>query len=335
MNTDDDLKFHRLSRKLPQIKTNIAPNRCEWPWKEIHIDRKGRIFLCGCDAWVPFSVGHIMDFDNIDDIFKTATAKKIQTAIKTGTYEYCDTTNCGVASEVKTIPYDYEIQIGIDDSCNLQCPSCRREFIFRDNAEYLDERQLWVDQVGNWIAQKHNAKINILIGSNGEPFASPLYLHFLKNQFASNVHYEIRTNGTLIKKHIDNLSVLPNLKIIKLSLDAATPKTYEIVRKPGKWNSLIENIEYINQLKKTYGFKIYASFVIQKNNIDDILPFVDFCQKYQFESCDFTLIQDWGSFENFDSQCVHLPTHELHLKFREIIKDPRIQKLSPHWLANY
>lgn len=335
MNEDHDIKFHRISRNLPKIKTDIAPGRCEWPWKEIHVDRKGRIFLCGCDAWVPFSVGHIMKFDTIDDIFKNPVAKNIQNGITSGTYAYCDTVHCGVASEIKTLPFDYEIQIGIDDSCNLQCPSCRKEFIFRDGSDYLEQRQAWMAQISKWVKQKSESKINILIGSNGEPFASPLYLQFLKNEFNNNVTYEIRSNGTLIKRHINELSILPNLKIIKLSIDAATAYTYERVRKPGKWNNLLDNIDYINRLKENYKFKIYASFVIQQQNIDDVLGFVDFCEDNEIDSCDFTLLQDWGSFDDFKSQCVHYPEHELHDKFLDIIKNPKIQKLSPSWLINY
>lgn len=332
--TEHDLVFHRQARNLPSIK-NIPPNRCDWPWKEIHIDKKGRIFLCGCDAWVPFSVGHILDFTSMSDIFQTTTAQLIQNGITSGTYEYCDTTHCGVANEVKTLAYDYEIQLGIDDSCNLQCPSCRKEFLFDDSADYVNERQIWLDRVKDWIHQSPNSRINILVGSNGEPFASPVYQHFLKTEFNPNVHYEIRSNGTLIKRHIDNLAILPNLKIIKLSIDAASAYTYERVRKPAKWNALLDNIDYLNSLKSQYKFKVYASFVIQQDNLEDVLPFIEFCEDNEIDSCDFTLLQDWGSFDNFNAQCVHRADHALHNRFKEIISTAEFKKLNPSWLTSY
>lgn len=334
MTVEHDLIFHRNTRNLPS-KKNIPGGRCEFPWKEIHIDRLGRIFLCGCDAWVPYSIGHVLDFDNFEKIFSNPTALLIQNSINVGEYEYCDTRNCGVESEIKKIAYDYEIQIGIDDSCNLQCPSCRSVMKFNDEQNYVNERSKWLQQVWKWINQNSDKKINVLIGSNGEPFASPIYKNFLKSEFTQNVHYEIRSNGTLIKKHIDDLSVLPNLKIIRLSIDAATPTTYEQVRKPAKWNTLIENINYLNKLKKNYSFRIHASFVIQKANLEDVLKFIEFCNDNDLDSCDFTLLQDWGSFHNFDAEAVHNPQHDLHSRFLQIIRDPKFIKLNPPWLCNY
>jgi wyosine [tRNA(Phe)-imidazoG37] synthetase (radical SAM superfamily) len=332
--TEHDLVFHRNTRNLPS-KKNIQPNRCEWPWKGVHIDRLGRIFLCGCDAWVPYSVGHILDFNTIDDIFSSPTAKMVQGSINQGEYEYCDTFHCGVIAEMKTIPYDYEIQIGIDDSCNLQCPSCRSSMIFRDDDGYVNERKIWLNRVKSWINQVPDKKINILTGSNGEPFASPIYKEFLKSEFTKNVHYEIRSNATLIRKHIDELAVLPNLKIIRLSIDAATAATYERVRRPAKWNTLLDNIDYLNILKETYNFKTSASFVIQRENLEDVLPFIDFCEDNEINYCDFTLLQDWGSFSNFKNEAVHDPEHELYNRFREIISDKKLRKLNPPWLVNY
>lgn len=334
MITEHDLVFHRTNRNLPS-KKNIPPNRCNWPWKEVHIDRLGRIFVCGCDAWVPYSVGHILEFNSFEEIFNHPVAKKIQSSIGIGEYEYCDVTHCGVAAEVKNITYDYEIQIGIDDSCNLHCPSCRSSMIFKDDADYVQERQSWLTRVQSWIERESDKKINILIGSNGEPFASPIYTNFLKSEFNKNVNYEIRSNGTLIKRHINELSILPNLKIIKLSVDAATPATYERVRRPAKWNTLLDNIDYLNILKETYKFKVFASFVIQRENLEDVLEFINFCNDNDIDSCDFTLLQDWGSFQNFDAEAVHNPKHNLHYRFLQIISDPGFVKLNPPWLYHY
>jgi MoaA/NifB/PqqE/SkfB family radical SAM enzyme len=277
----------------------------------------------------------VLDFYSFDEIFSSPVAQMVQNSISKGEYEYCDTKHCGVAAQIKNITFDYEIQIGIDDSCNLQCPSCRSGMIFKDDNDYVQERQSWLGRVQSWIDQKPDKKINILIGSNGEPFASPIYTNFLKSEFNENVNYEIRSNGTLIKRHINDLSILPNLKIIKLSIDAATAPTYERVRRPAKWNTLLDNIDYLNILKETYKFKIFASFVIQRENLEDVLTFIEFCDDNEIDSCDFTLLQDWGSFHDFDAQAVHNPQHDLHYRFLQIIKDPKFVKLNPPWLYNY
>ena len=62
---DHDLKYHRKNNKLPSDKINIS-NSCNIPLATINIDHKGRVFLCSCDGWLPFSIGHVTDFSSID-----------------------------------------------------------------------------------------------------------------------------------------------------------------------------------------------------------------------------------------------------------------------------
>ena len=75
---DNDLIWIRRSRGLPQPKV-IAPNRCEHPWKVTNIDCHGRVFVCLCDEWVPWTVGHVMDFESFDEIFGSVTARLFAT----------------------------------------------------------------------------------------------------------------------------------------------------------------------------------------------------------------------------------------------------------------
>lgn len=326
------------TRNLPSIKNHFAPNLCTFPWNQINIDTEGYIFLCACDAWVPFPVGHILEFESIDDIFNSPMAKDIQVSVVDGNYRYCDTVNCFLSKGTNLTniytPYDYSIHLGIDMSCNLQCPSCRSEFLFNDSEEFINERSSWVNRIRDWIKQKFNAKFYVTIGANGEPFASALYRQFLATEFAPNVHYYIRTNATLIKKHIANLKLLPNLHTLELSLDAASDSVYERVRRPGRWKSIIDNIDYLVDLRKKYNFEMSATFVIQRENINDIIPFISFCRSRGIGPT-FNLLQDWASFKDFDTECVHRPGDALHSQFLEIISTKEFQSTNPHWLSNY
>ena len=75
--------------------------------------------------------------------------------------------------------------------------------------------------------------------------------------------------------------------------------------------------------------------MIQQENLDDVLPFIKFCEDNEIDSCDFTLLQDWGSFDDFNAQCVHRPNHALHYRFKEIISTAEFKKLNPSWLTDY
>ena len=335
MSQDSDVNFTQRFRNLPSVKTDIPAGRCGRPWKVLNIDHRGCVFLCVCDGWLPFPVGHVLDFNSLDEIFNSPVAKSIQQTITDGTYKFCDTKFCGVkfknfaAADVYfdhdiSEPDNFHIEIGIDNSCNLYCPSCRSGLIFNDSADYVNERILWVDQIYQWIIQRPDAVISVNIGANGEVFASPVYLRLFEKEFNSKVWYSIRTNATLAKRHIAGLKLLPNLKTIQISIDAASKEIYEKVRQPAKWETLIDNLDYLVELSNIYGFKMQGSFVIQRTNIDDCIPFIKFCKDRNMGAF-LVPVADWHSFKNYDNECVHRPGDELYPKFIQTINDPDTQ----------
>jgi MoaA/NifB/PqqE/SkfB family radical SAM enzyme len=328
----------RQARNLPQVKNNILPNSCNRPWYGMNLDKQGLVYICHCDGWLPYPVGHILDFDSIDEIYNSPIAKKIQQTIIDGTYEFCDTEHCPVVSNKEICVTDgstYRIEVGIDESCNLSCPSCRKESIFHDVNETYHEMLLWVNRLKQWISKSPNKKFDIYIGGNGEPFASPIYLNLLYNEFEyNNISYYIRTNGNLAQRHISELQILPKLKRIEISIDAASKEIYEKVRKPGRWKNLQENVDYLIDMKKIYNFHMVGNFVIQKTNLNDILPFIDWCAERHIEPC-FTVLENWASFDNFDQECVHRSTDPLFPDFIDIIKSQKFRSIKTDWLKNY
>ena len=335
MSHDSDVLFTQQLRRLPKVKTDIPANWCSRPWKFLNIDFQGRVFLCACDGWLPFPVGHVLDFNSLDEIFNSTVAKSIQQTIIDGTYKFCDTEYCGVkfknfaAADMyfdhdMSEPGRYHIEIGIDNSCNLYCPSCRSGLIFNDSDDYVDERISWVDRIYQWINGAPDSLFTVNVGANGEVFASSVYLRLFEKEFNSKVEYSIRTNATLAKRHIANLKLLPNLKNIQISIDAASKTIYEKVRQPAKWETLIDNLDYLVELSKIHGFKMQGSFVIQRTNIDDCSPFIKFCKDRNMGAF-LVPVADWHSFKNYDNECVHRPGDELYPKFIQTINDPDTQ----------
>ena len=330
---DGDLIWIQQSRSLPRAKS-LTPNACNRPWTVVNVDSQGRIFLCLCDGWVPFAVGHVMDFNSFDEIFSSSDARRIQESIARGTYDYCDTRFCGVESHAITNHHDYYVSVGIDDSCNLQCPSCRPEMRFSNDTDFVMERSRWADRINQWIEKVPGRDIKVLIGSNGDPFASEVYRHLMRTKMSPQVHYDIRTNGLLVKKHLGSLPVLENLQQLEISIDAATADVYHDVRRPGRWSSLIENLDFVKELRLTYPFEVLAFFVIQRANLNDVLRFIDFCESYNMRP-GFTLLQDWASWTDFSQHCVQQPDHPLHSDFLNIVRHPRFVSLNLDWAQSF
>lgn len=328
---NNDLIWIQKTRGLPADKV-LPAGRCNLPWNTVNIDRQGRVFVCDCNGWVPFSVGHVMDFSGLDDVFESPQARAVQQAIRDGNYRYCETSYCGVESRIKTNPYDYRIHLGIDDSCNLQCPSCRPSMIFRQDQEYLDQRFLWVDRVNDWIVARPRSHIAVMIGSNGDPLASSVYQHFMSRHMLPTVDYEILTNGLLLERHLTDLEILPNLRHLQISIDAASADVYHDVRRPGRWKQLLSSLDCVSQIRQHHGFAVSAYFVIQQRNLDDVLPFIDLCDQYNM-SPGFTLLRNWNTWKHFDSHCVHQPAHPLYSRFLSIVQHPKFQALRVPWLS--
>ena len=103
----------------------------------------------------------------------------------------------------------------------------------------------------------------------GEPFISEVYLDLLEyiiSKEKSNIQHVIMTNGSNLKSRTVR-ALLPYIKELRVSFDAATPETYALTRVNGNWTKLLENIAHIQSL----GFnRITADFVVQKDNYHEI-----------------------------------------------------------------
>jgi hypothetical protein len=133
--------FFKLSKELT-YKLNSLPrgrlydninNTCLVPKTDVTIDKNSDCFLCFCDGFLPIPIGKILDFDTIEDLFNSQTAKIIQTDVNDRKFTWCAVEHCGIVDRnmVSYSPLDigYYMSLNLDESCNLACPSCRREKI--------------------------------------------------------------------------------------------------------------------------------------------------------------------------------------------------------------
>lgn len=315
-NYDDpnhDLIYKRKVQGVPSIKTHIT-NSCTVAWNSITIDEKGRVFTCACDGHVPFPVGYVQDFATFDEIFSSPQAKLTQHSILKKEFEYCATKFCGVESADRSY-YEGKIYLAIqiDISCNLSCPSCRERLIFLNDQDILDSKFKLAEIMYTWISNTN--KDVVIEFAGGDPLASLVYLKMMELFSASpNVKFQIRTNGLLLKTHLTKFGDKIKDKIISMSvsIDAASEETYEFVRRGGKWVQLLDNLEYLTSLNIE---NVSGNFVIQRDNINDVIPFINFCKQYNLIPS-YWVVQDWGTWPNFEEHCVHLPTSPHYEEFK-------------------
>jgi sulfatase maturation enzyme AslB (radical SAM superfamily) len=285
--------------------------RCPRPFDTVLIDKQGSCYLCECTSWLPQSAGNL-HIESLDQILNSATAKTLQNSIQDGSYRYCNNKRCSYLLDPKrksrwsTLLPNKQIQhirLAIDNSCNLRCPSCRKNLIFiKEGAEFKRRIQL-ANKINEWLScVQHPLKVHI--GSDGDPFASQVYRHFmLYTPIQKNIKYSILTNGILFKEFAGQIPhIIENLTDLGVSIDGASKETYEKLRLGGHWEKINENLKFICELKQKYNFKFRIHFVVQKDNYHEMEKIIELGQQYNTDQVWLDRIQNWNVMKNFEEQ---------------------------------
>ena len=245
----------------------------------------------------------------------------LQGSITDGTYRYCNENQCAyLKSAVLHGRPDHiqHLRLAIDDSCNLRCPSCRKGMIFHKEGSAYNLGIRLADKINEWLYH-YEHPIQVHIGSDGDPFASHVYRHFMEQTpERDNIKYSILTNALMFKEfHTRVPYVINNLQELGVSIDGASKNTYEKLRLGGKWDKINENLECISNLKQKHGFRFILHFVVQKDNYHEMEDIMMLGQKYNADRVWLSRIHDWNTFDNFPQHNIFDQGHPLHTDFKE------------------
>ena len=178
------------------------------------------------------------------------------------------------------------IGIPVTSFCNYNCLMCD----CGEKGTLDDQRspEFWHD-IEKWIVNGTTVDIN-----GGEPLTSPYFRQWIERLATLDLKPSIGlvTNGSLLTpKWIESLPKLP-FKSITVSLNAASPKTYEMVNRGVSWTTIRKNLEALQAAKSQGKFdgEIVYSMVILLANLHEIEDFVRLALKDNV-SCRFLLPQ--------------------------------------------
>ncbi len=297
-------------------------NICPKPFDTVLIDQSGSCFICECTAWLPQSVGNLHK-SSLEEIFDSDMAYHLRDSIDDGSYRYCNAKQCtwiikgDVRHYEENDPGIRTIRLAIDDSCNLSCPSCRKSVIFHSRGKMLDMRLRLADKVNQYLSTHNN--ITVHIGSDGDPFASLVYRYFMRTVPDNHtLRFNLQTNGLLIKKMFGRLEkILNRIDVLNISIDGATKTTYELLRRGGRFENLLENLEFIKPLHER--FKIRFHMVVQRENWQEMSQMLELADRFNAHEVIFNRITDWNTYDNFHEQLIP-EKDSLFIKEFEIIK---------------
>lgn len=306
---------------------------CKFPFTFTEISKEHQ-WLC-CPSWLPTNIYETNDFKSN---WYSEKSERIRESILDGSYKFCDSINCPNLSEldsgyvndsvfikkeefnssILSTPKPRTLNMEVDLSCNLKCPSCRPEYI-----NLKENLRGEVDALINDIQINMGSDVEIMTLCGGaEPFFSKSIFNFMRNfdssKFPNLQHIHLHTNANLwTESNWNRISKIhPFVKSAEISIDAATEKTYNKVRVGGRWSVLMNNLNFIKNINTIN--RLRFSFVVQRNNYKEMYSFYEMIQSLtkgtnkKIEIL-FNGITDWGSYtkEEFKKHEVHNPNHEL------------------------
>jgi len=288
---DQDYTFKLRSMPRGRQYPGTIKNSCNKPFTSVSVDFKGNCFLCTCDGWLPIPVGQVQEFDTFDDLLTSPIAKILQNDVTDKKFTWCAVDHCGIKKQSILQNYLY-LSINIDDSCNLWCPSCRREPIMYLEGIEFEKKQADLVRIIQWLNQ-YNDPIVIELSGNGDPLASAIIRPLFQSLTPkSNQCFILKTNGLLIKKQLQDSPLLPNIKQFSISVDAGTEEVYRKIRCGGNWSVLLNNFEFLAELKGQH--VVTLNYAVQNQNFKDVYNFIKICKKYNFIA-GLHQLDDWGT----------------------------------------
>jgi hypothetical protein len=298
---------------------------CAKPFDTLLIDKQGSCYACECTAWLPQSIGNLQ-LNSLSDILKSDIRQHLQDSVSDGTYRYCNEHQCAYLKSnyimEATDKHIKHLRLAIDDSCNLRCPSCRKGLIFNKEGVAFNRGIKLANKINEWL-YKYNKPIKVHIGSDGDPFASHVYRHFMEQTpVRDNIKYSMLTNALMLKEfHPKVPHVIDNLEEIGVSIDGASKETYEKLRLGGKWEKILEALECIAKLKQKHNFRLGLHMVVQQDNWHEMEDMLELGHTYGVDRVYFNKIEDWNTNIDFNLQ-TFAELDKFKISMKRVTADP-------------
>ena len=150
--------------------------------------------------------------------------------------------------------------------CNLACRTCMRG--------------AWGEPLGDMDAATFDRLLaslsaldpvpDVFFGGIGEPLFHPDSVRMVARAKALGTSVELITNGTLLTAHRSRALMEAGLDVLWVSLDGATPASYEDVRQGAALNRVLDNLKRFAGLRGAAGPEIGIAFVAMRRNLDDL-----------------------------------------------------------------
>lgn len=343
--------FRLQALKHPnEPRYQLAGKYCQTPFIRVDV-LENSVHQC-CASWLPTSMGNLKT-QSWREVWNSPNAQAVRASMHDSSYRHCNKILCPQIQGNRLTPKErlrensqffekvvdeqqveieegpQTVNLAYDRTCNLSCPSCRPARFSAGEKERAVFARL---QDENILPMLKGADKAIVTGS-GDPFASRNFRHLLQQLNRENypsLQLQIMTNGMLLtRKEWQKFPGLPGMvRLLKVSIDAATGPTHERLRQGAKWDVMLENMKFIGELRARGDIEEYELvFVVQQENYREMGDTVDLAKQVNADAVYFSRISNWGTFstEAFRKKCVFSHLHPEHRDFLLQMQDPRLR----------
>jgi MoaA/NifB/PqqE/SkfB family radical SAM enzyme len=171
----------------------------------------------------------------------------------------------GPAAEPQTL------YLEVTNRCNLRCPAC---ILYRERWE--PERDIsWEEFI--MITDQMTRLERAVLHGIGEPLLHPRLASMVRHLKRRKATVLFNSNGILLDEKRQGELIDAGLDEIRISLDAASPQSYQTMRKSGEFNRVLENLRTWMAQLKSRGLsrpRLSLWFLGTRENIDELPQFV-------------------------------------------------------------
>ncbi|MCX5778938.1 MAG: tetratricopeptide repeat protein [Elusimicrobia bacterium] len=182
-------------------------------------------------------------------------------------------------SDISTLPIS--IDVHITTKCNLRCVMCSL-----DKKTGVELSPYVKEQILAIMPYLHN-----ISWLGGEVFLYDGFEELFVAAGKYGIKQKVTTNGLLIDDRIARKLIENNVEL-EISIDGATKDIYESIRRGARFEDMLNSINIIKHARKSLSSKygLNMAVVIMKSNYHQIIDFVEFAKKHEFDAIQFKYI---------------------------------------------
>jgi len=201
-------------------------------------------------------------------------------------------------------PYPPYIEVEISTYCNLKCLMCEHTYWKHPSKNMTYEQFLHI--MNSFPKLKW-----IDITGIGEGFMNKDYLKMIEYIKSKHIYLELYDPFFFWDREMSYKMVTLGLNHIQPSFDAATEKTYNLIRKGSDFNRVVKNLRDLFIVKKELNKKlpeVSFHYIVSKQNIDEMLLYLELVKDIaNGDRISVTFTKVLCGFEEIKEQVVDIP----------------------------